>query len=101
MILLGCGAANIDVRIEEDRSAQISGHGVGLGPVFEKQRFQSGKRVTIRFATLFVDERSAIRKRDVEVGDELAIDKDRWQVVEIIPGGASSRAVVVLRKVSP
>ena len=61
LILLGCGAAHVDVRIEEDRSAQVSGHGVGLGPVYEKQRFQAGKRVTIRFATLYVDERSAIR----------------------------------------
>ncbi|NUP05472.1 MAG: hypothetical protein HOW73_05365 [Polyangiaceae bacterium] len=95
---VACAASVPDVRIDESRSSVVGHVEVGLGPLVQKQRFRQGKRVTVQTATLYIDERSTIRKQQVEVGDDFIAGRERWIVVEIVPGGATSRGRVVVRK---
>jgi hypothetical protein len=94
----GCASAPPPLTIEENESSPIAGRGVGLGPITSRARFKQGKRVTVVLATLFIDERSAIRKQEVEVGDDFLVGSERWIVEQIVPGGATSRGAVVIRR---
>ena len=96
--LVACAAAP-EAKLAENQNAELAGQGVSVRAIGTRQLFRGGKRVTVRRATVLVKERAAIQKHDVLVGDDVIIGGRRWQVVEIIEGGAASLGYVLLREV--
>lgn len=95
---LSCAAATPELRIVENGSTQLGERGVGLGAFENKPRFRNGKRITVLYATLYVKSHGTVTKQQVALGDDLLIGRERWWVIELVEGSASTSGHIVLRK---
>lgn len=84
----------------EGVNAKVDRTPVSVRQVAVKQEWRSGKRVTIRYATLLVHEAKAkeIQRHLVSEGDGLIIDGVEYTVVAVEPGAEDARAKVTLQK---
>jgi hypothetical protein len=96
LLSLGCGGSGREVVLHELTNGKVEATPVGVSAVVDKQEWRNGKRVTVTYATLLVHTSKAIRKQEVSAGDLVLIGSKKWQVVEVRPGGADTRGVVLL-----
>lgn len=77
---------------------ELGERGVGLGAFVNKPRFRNGKRITVLYATLYLKSHGTVTKQQVALGDDLLIGRERWWVVELTEGNATTGGSIVLRK---
>ncbi len=96
---VACSGAQSLVLVE-GVNGKVATTPVSVRQVAAREEWRSGKRVTIRYATLLVHESKAkeIERHFVAEGDGLIIGGVEYTVVAVERGNPSARATVTLQK---